>query len=106
MGAGLGVIAALCITAGLDRQYQMAIEEGGAVIGAALGLLLGLISYYGIFRQRISLETFCAVVAVTAVSTDFTAYVLNRLTGTGAWLSIFVTVPVFLIASFKLRDAG
>jgi hypothetical protein len=106
VGAGLGVIAALCMTAQLERQYQMAFEEGGAWVGAAVGLFFGWIAYYGIFRQRISLETFCAVVAVTAVSTDVTAYVLHRLTDTGGWLSIFVAVPVFLVASFKLRHAG
>lgn len=104
MGAGLGVVAAWCMTVQLERQYQMAIAEGGSAIGAAVGLFLGLIAYYGIFRQQIRFETFCAVVAVTAVGTAITAYVLHRLTDTGGWLSIFVALTVFLVASFKLRN--
>jgi hypothetical protein len=105
MGAGIGVIAGLCMAAHEEREYQMAFEEGGSWIGAIFGLFFGWIAYYGIFRQRISFETFCAVVAVTAISMDVTAYVLNMLTGDGSWLSIFVAVPVFLIASFKLRHS-
>ena len=103
MGAGLGVVAAWCMTVRLERQYQMAIAEGGSAIGAALGLFLGLVAYYGIFRQQIRFEAFCAVVAVTAVATAVTAYLLHTLTDTGGWLSIFVAVVVFLIANFKLR---
>ena len=103
VGAGLGVMAAWCMTVRLERQYQMAVTEGGSALGAAAGLLLGWVAYYGIFKQEVKFETFCAVVALTAVATAFTAYVLHRLTDTGGWLSIFVAIAVFLAASFKLR---
>lgn len=103
VGAGLGVMTAWCMTVRLERQYQMAITEGGSALGAAAGLLLGWVAYYGIFKQDVKYETFCGVVAITAVATAVTAYVLHRLTDTGGWLSIFVAIAVFLAASFKLR---
>lgn len=105
VGAGLGVMTAWCMTVRLERQYQMAVTEGGSALGAAAGLLLGWVAYYGIFKQAVKFETSCAVVAITAVATAVTAYVLHRLTDTGGWLSIFVAVVVFLAASLKLRHS-
>jgi len=102
-GGGAGAVAAWCMTTGLERQYQMAFAEGASEIGALFGLALGLVAYYGIFRQKVSFEAVSAVTAITAVATAVTAYVLHRLTDTGGWLCIFVDVPVFLILSFKLR---
>lgn len=105
VGAGLGVMTAWCMTVRLERQYQMAITEGASALGAAAGLLLGWVAYYGIFKQEVKYEIFCAVIAITAVATAITAYVLHRLTDTGGWLSIFVAIAVFLAASFKLRHS-
>src|SRR5437870_2194349 len=99
VGGGLGAVAAWCMTTGLERPYQMAVVEGTSALGAGMGLLLGWVAYYGIFKQGVKYETFCAVVAVTAVATDVTAYVLHRATDTGGWLALFVAVPVFLIRS-------
>lgn len=106
VGAGLGVLTAWCMTVQLERQYQMAITEAGSALGAIAGLVLGWIAYYGIFKQEIKYETFCAVVAVTAVATAVTAYVLHKLTDTGGWFSIFLGIAVFLAASLRLKYAG
>ncbi|WP_157467168.1 hypothetical protein [Edaphobacter aggregans] len=105
VGAGLGFVAAWCMTARLDRQYQMTITEGASALGAAVGMLLGWVAYYGIFKQKVRYETFCAVVALTTVTTAVTAYVLHILTDTGGWLSVFVAIAVFLAASFTLRHS-
>jgi hypothetical protein len=105
VGAGLGFVAAWCMTARLERQYQMAITEGASALGAAVGLLLGWVAYYGIFKEQVRYETFCAVVALTALTTAVAAYVLHGLTDTGGWFSIFVAVAVFFAASLSLRGS-
>ncbi|MBZ5630654.1 MAG: hypothetical protein LAO06_17505 [Acidobacteriia bacterium] len=83
----------------------MAVTEGASALGSALGLFLGWVAYYGIFKQGVKYETFCAVVAITGIATAVAAYVLHRLTDTGGWLSMFVAIAVFIIASFSLRQS-
>lgn len=103
VGAGLGALDAWSMTVRLERQYQLVMTEAGPVVGALIGLALGWVAYYGIFKQQIKYEVFCAVVTTTAIATVVTGLLLHLLTDTGGWLSIFFGIAVFLVSSFKLR---
>ena len=103
VGAGSGIIIGLCASASTEWEYQLVFSLSSAWIGAAIGLMLGWITYYLIFRQKISFEIFCAVVSITCLITSVSAFLLQWVNTEMGWLAIFVSIPIFFVICFKLR---
>jgi hypothetical protein len=105
-GAGIGGITAWFMTFRIDRPYQMAIEEAGLFLGAAMGLIFGCIAYYAIFRSEIDFSNFAKIVALTAVVSAATAAGMHLLTDTGGWIALPIGVIVFFAACIRVRSTA
>lgn len=105
LGAGSGVVMALCMSLADGRRYQMALVEGLSSVRAPIGMRLGWIAYYCIFKQRVKCDVFCAVTSVTVLTMAVGACSSNVVTDMGGWLSIVLAILVFLIASVRLKSA-
>jgi len=82
-GFGLGLTA-----------FQLAAFEGG-IQGAAIGLVVGLLIFYGILRGRVTWKDWAILAAVALVTAAITFLPLGVIT-------LFVTPVVTLIVAFTL----
>lgn len=80
---------------GLDLSaFQLAFFEGG-IQGAAIGLILGLVIFYGILRGRVTWKEWAILAAVAFVTAAITFLPLGI-------ISLLVTPLVTLIAALAL----
>ena len=103
LGSGIGAVTAFFMTTGVAREYQMSMAETGTVLGAALGLVLGSLAYYAIFRGRMDFSTLSTVVTVTTLSSVSSAFLLHLVTDTGGWIGLQVGVVSFFVICLKSR---
>jgi len=106
IGAGIGAITAWFMTVRLAREYQMSMAETGATVGAALGLVLGCIAYYAVFRGQIDFLALGTIVTLTTILCASSAFLLHILTDTGGWIALPIGVITFFATCLKLRASA
>lgn len=81
---------------GLDLgAFQLAFFEGG-IPGAAIGLIVGLLIFFGILRRQVTWKDWATLVGVSLITAAITFLPLGVIT-------LFLTPVVTLIAAFALR---
>jgi hypothetical protein len=103
IGAGIGATTAWFMTVRVAREYQMSMAETGATAGFALGIVLGCIAYYAIFRRQIDFLTLGTIVTLTTILSAAFAFLFHILTDTGGWLALPIGVITFFATCLKLR---
>lgn len=107
LGAGTAFILANFAFSGMDMEEIVTWSHAAAFQGTWIGLLCGLVLYYGLFRRQVRFLTVSHIVTIPLLIGAPAGVLVQRTSANQAgWLSLLIAPLVAFVVAFRIKKGS